>query len=74
MEKRALQFFERQLVGGLKTDFPLVRVNIVFQYSIPDSVFEGELQRDLQLSQVLKIVEENNVHFKLEGNKLVILK
>jgi hypothetical protein len=58
MEKRAFQFLECQLVGDLKTDFPLVRVNIVFQYSIPDSVFEGELQRDLQLSQVLRIVKK----------------
>ena len=49
-------------------------VDVIFQGSIPDRVFEGELQRDLQLSQVLRILERNDVHFRLEDNKLVILK
>jgi ferric-dicitrate binding protein FerR (iron transport regulator) len=49
-------------------------VDIVFEGPVPQRIFEGEMQRDLKLSQVLRILEKNNVHFRIEGKKLIILK
>ncbi|OYX86557.1 MAG: hypothetical protein B7Y83_00965 [Flavobacteriales bacterium 32-34-25] len=48
-------------------------VDIVFEKGIPERTFEGEIQRNLQLSQVLKILEKNKVHFKIEGNILRVM-
>lgn len=44
-----------------------------FQGKIPNRVFEGEIQRDLTLSQALRILENNKVNFKLEGRKIIIM-
>jgi hypothetical protein len=30
------------------------------------------MQRDLNLSEVLKLLEKNNVHFKIENNYLIV--
>ncbi|MBS1919474.1 MAG: FecR domain-containing protein [Bacteroidetes bacterium] len=49
-------------------------VNVIFKGTIPQRIFEGEMQRSLNLSQVLRILEKNNVHFRIEGKNLVVLK
>lgn len=48
-------------------------VDVVYQGNIPQRVFGGEMQRDLNLSEVLKILEKNNVHFKIETDKLIVM-
>lgn len=48
-------------------------VDIVFEKEIPIRTFEGEIQKNLQLSQVLKILEKNKVHFKIEGKILRVM-
>lgn len=45
-------------------------VDVIFEKEIPVRTFEGEIQRNLKLSQVLKILEKNKVHFKIDGNVL----
>ena len=48
-------------------------VEVVYQGELPKRQFAGELQLDLKLSQMLKILETNNVHFKIEeGKKLLV--
>ncbi|MET0944459.1 MAG: FecR domain-containing protein [Flavobacterium sp.] len=48
-------------------------VDIVFEKGVPARAFEGEIQKDLKLSQVLKILEKNKVHFKIEGKILRVM-
>ena len=48
-------------------------VDVVYQGNIPKRVFGGEMQRDLNLSEVLKILEKNNVHFKIDTDKLIVM-
>jgi len=48
-------------------------VDVIYQGNIPKRVFGGEMQRDLNLSEVLKILEKNNVHFKIETDKLIVM-
>jgi len=49
-------------------------LDIVYEGALPKRQFGGEIQRDLKLTQVLKILERNQVKCRLEGNKLTILK
>jgi transmembrane sensor len=48
-------------------------IDVVYDKGVQPRVFEGEIQRNLQLSQVLKILEKNNIHFKIEGQKLRVM-
>ncbi len=47
-------------------------IDIIYDGTIPQREFAGEMHRDLNLSQVLRILEKNDVHFKVEGKKLFI--
>ncbi len=49
-------------------------VDVVFEGNIPHREFAGKMQRDLNLSQVLKILKKNNVNFRIEGKKLIVFK
>ncbi len=48
-------------------------VDVVFEKGVPTRTIEGEIQRNLQLSQVLKILEKNKVRFKIEGKILRVM-
>lgn len=49
-------------------------IEVVYQGKISRTYrFAGELERDLQLSQVLRILERMDVQFKLEGRKLIVM-
>jgi transmembrane sensor len=49
-------------------------VDIKFEGEVPQRKFSGEMQRNFKLSQVLKVLERNNVLCRLEGKTLVIQK
>lgn len=47
-------------------------VEVVYQGTIPPQQFDGKMQRDLTLSQVLRILEKSQVHFTIEGKKIIV--
>ncbi len=48
-------------------------IEIVFAGEMPPKKFYGRINRNMKLSDVLKILEQSNVHFDLEGeNKLIV--
>lgn len=49
-------------------------IDIVYEGPVPQREFGGKMQRDLNLSQILRILEKNNVHYKTEKQKLIIMK
>jgi len=49
-------------------------VYIVYEGEIPKREFSGEIERGLSLGQVLAILEKNNIHFRIEGKKLIVFK
>jgi len=49
-------------------------VDIIFEGEVPNKKFSGEMQRDLSLPQVIKLLEKNNVYCRIEGMNLVVLK
>ena len=48
-------------------------VQIVFEKAAPKIEFEGKLTRDVPLTDLLKMFEKSDIHFKTEGRKLIIL-
>lgn len=48
-------------------------VNVVYKGNNRSREFVGEIQRDLSLLGVLKILEKNKVHFIIAGKELIVL-
>lgn len=47
-------------------------VEVVYEGNPPQREFGGEIQRNLNLSQVLRLLETNEVHFRIEHKKLIV--
>jgi transmembrane sensor len=47
-------------------------IEVRYEGDIPDVIFDGDMPRNLTLSQVLKALEAVDVHFTLKGNKLLV--
>lgn len=48
-------------------------VEVEYQGAIAPKKFGGEIQRDLNLSEVLEGLKDIGVHFKIEGKKLIVM-
>nr|WP_295869648.1 FecR family protein [uncultured Chitinophaga sp.] len=47
-------------------------VDIVYQGEIPQRQFTGKIPRTANVSKVLKILELSNIHFTIEGRKIIV--
>ena len=47
-------------------------LEVVYEGKIPDDKFSGQIPRSASLSSLLKWMQWSDVHFKLEGKKLII--
>jgi ferric-dicitrate binding protein FerR (iron transport regulator) len=47
-------------------------VDVVFEGKVPDEKFDGEITRNSNLTEVLKILQLSNVHFKVDNNKVTV--
>ena len=47
-------------------------VEIAYKGNIPDKRFIGGLPRDTQLSALLHVLEQNGIHFTVEGKKITV--
>lgn len=48
-------------------------MKVVYQGAPPTMKFWGGIARNSNLSQVLKVLEESNIHFKIQGKTLTVL-
>jgi ferric-dicitrate binding protein FerR (iron transport regulator) len=48
-------------------------VDVTYEGKIPDGHFSGIVSRNNDISQVLKIMQDGGVRFKIEGRKLIVL-
>ena len=48
-------------------------VDVVFQDGVKNDVFFGKIKQDNNLSEILKVLELGDVHFRIEGKKLIVL-
>ena len=77
----AVMAWKNGLFSFNHTDLPTVmralgrcyNVDIVYEGKIPNLKFGGEITRNSNASQVLKILEESNVHCRIEGRKIIVM-
>ena len=67
------QFDKASLQNVMKQISRWYDVDVVYEGYNQPREFAGEIQRDLSLSEVLKILEKNKVHFKIEEKKLRVM-
>ena len=48
-------------------------VEVIYEGEAPDMQFNGQFDRDLPLKALLHYLEQNQIHFRLEGRKLYVL-
>lgn len=60
------------LPGAMRQLARWYNLEVRFEGGIPDKKIRGEMGRDLNLSQVIKILEKMELNFRLEQNKLVV--
>lgn len=48
-------------------------VDVVYEGKAPDMEFGGKIDRSLPLNDLLKFLDRNQIHFRLEGRKLIVL-
>ncbi|SHM41301.1 FecR family protein [Chitinophaga jiangningensis] len=48
-------------------------IEVVYEGNVKDIRFGGELSRSKRLDQIITALKDNEVHFRLEGNKLTVL-
>lgn len=47
-------------------------VTVEYQGKLPDIRFGGEISRTANLSEVLTILEESNIHFRIDNKKIIV--
>lgn len=67
------QFDKASLQSVMKQLSRWYDVEIVYEGYNRPRTFAGEMERSLSLSGVLKILEKNKVHFRIEGKKLIVI-
>jgi transmembrane sensor len=66
--------FERDNLAGMMREIARwYGVEVAYEGPIPEKTFTGMVSRKRNLSEVLKILEANNVKFRIEGKKVTIL-
>ena len=47
-------------------------VDVRYEGQVPSRIFRGKIKRDLSLTQVLEVLQDVNIKFKMEGKTLVV--
>jgi transmembrane sensor len=48
-------------------------VDVIYEGKAPEMEFGGKIDRSLPLNELLKFLDKNQIHFRLEGRKLIVL-
>ena len=48
-------------------------IEVVYEKGIPEITFGGKLSNDVSLSGLLRSLQQMDVHFRIEGRKLIVL-
>jgi ferric-dicitrate binding protein FerR (iron transport regulator) len=48
-------------------------IEVVYEGKVPQMEFGGKIDRELSLDELLKYLDKNQLHFRLEGRRLVVL-
>jgi transmembrane sensor len=48
-------------------------IEVVYEKGVPDVHFYGKLDRQVSLPTLLEVLQKSDIHFKIEGRKLIVL-
>lgn len=48
-------------------------VEVSYQGEISNDLFTGKINKNIKLSEALKILSNQNIHFKIEGKKIIVI-
>ncbi|MBS1606268.1 MAG: DUF4974 domain-containing protein, partial [Bacteroidetes bacterium] len=48
-------------------------VDVIYKGKVPEIEFGGKIDRGLPLDELLKFLDKNQIHFRLEGRELIVL-
>ncbi|MGX5819779.1 FecR family protein [Chitinophaga lutea] len=68
------QFNEADMAAVMRKIANWYDVEVHYEGEVPVRSFGGAIQRSLPLTKVLRILEENNVRFRVEGKTITVLK
>lgn len=67
------QFYEADIQTVMRQIERWYDVTVRYEGEVPQNRFGGEIERNLSLLQVLKILEKSRVHFRLEGREVIVM-
>lgn len=65
-------FNHEQLQGVMRQIGRWYDAEVAYEGNIPDREFGGKIARGSSIDEVLKILELSNVHFRVEGKKIIV--
>jgi ferric-dicitrate binding protein FerR (iron transport regulator) len=65
-------FNHESLEGVMRQVSRWYDAEITYEGNVPDREFGGKIARGSDIKDVLKILELSNVHFRIEGKKIVV--
>jgi len=66
-------YFDNKNLRSILEDFSRwYDVDVVYEGNLKNRTFFGIVKRDKPLSHVLKLLEDNNIRFRIEGKKLIV--
>lgn len=68
------QFDEADIKAVMRQIERWYDVSVVYEGDVPNYRFGGEIERNLSLLQVLKVLEKTKVHFRLEGREVIVMR
>jgi transmembrane sensor len=66
------QFNETDIPSIMRQISRWYNVEVDYSKNIPVRYFSGEIPRDVPLSKMLQLLELGGLHFKMEGNKIIV--
>jgi ferric-dicitrate binding protein FerR (iron transport regulator) len=66
------KFNDEKLVSIMRKLSRWYDIKVEYKGDSPDVVFDGDIPRNTSLVQVLKVLEVANVHFTVDGKKLIV--
>jgi transmembrane sensor len=48
-------------------------IEVVYEKGVPDIEFGGEMTKNISLKGLLLVLEKSDIHFRLEGRRLIVL-
>ncbi len=48
-------------------------LDVVYEGQVPEDRFDGKIPRDAMAAQVLAVLEKNQIHFRIEGKRLIVM-